>query len=148
VSANERQVGGEHYKNAPGVQHWDRMWSRYREAWFVGNITKYVERYREKGGIDDLEKARHYLEKLIELETQALRDTEAVLRKVRDNQPSVCTWTCGLCGHRYPNAEVRYRRSDKIVCLRCYGDMSVVITQDGHGFGHSDCAIGEGNQDA
>lgn len=67
-TANERQIGGEHYKAEDGEQHWDRMWRLYREAWFVGNITKYVERYREKNGIQDLEKARHYLDKLIELE--------------------------------------------------------------------------------
>ena len=30
-----------------------------------GNIVKYVSRYKEKGGIDDLRKARHYIEILI-----------------------------------------------------------------------------------
>ncbi len=69
--ANDRQHGGDHYRNVPDglQQHWDRMWLLYREAWFVGNVTKYVERYRRKGGLLDLEKARHYLDKLIELET-------------------------------------------------------------------------------
>lgn len=67
-SANATQVGGEHYKTEEGEQHWDRMWRFYREAWFVGNITKYVERYRDKNGIEDLKKAQHYLQKLIELE--------------------------------------------------------------------------------
>ena len=73
VPANDRQVGGDHYKDKQGQQdqqHWDRMWSLYREAWFVGNITKYVERYRKKDGLKDLLKARHYLDKLIELEEQ------------------------------------------------------------------------------
>lgn len=61
-----------HYKKQEkeGKQHWDRMWDLYREAWFVGNITKYVERYRDKNGVKDLIKARHYLDKLIELEEQ------------------------------------------------------------------------------
>lgn len=70
VSANEHQVGGSHYRDAAkeGQQHWDRMWELYREAWFVGNITKYVERYRSKDGLKDLKKAAHYLQKLIELE--------------------------------------------------------------------------------
>ena len=31
-----------------------------------GNVIKYVSRYRNKGGIEDLRKARWYLEKLIE----------------------------------------------------------------------------------
>jgi hypothetical protein len=77
--ANQRQVAGNHYRHTAkdGEQHWDRMWRLYREAWFVGNITKYVERYRHKDGIKDLEKARHYLDKLIELETAALVTTSA-----------------------------------------------------------------------
>jgi hypothetical protein len=36
----------------------------------VGCITKYVERYPKKKGIEDLEKAQHFLQKLIELETE------------------------------------------------------------------------------
>ena len=75
--ANDRQVGGDHYLAAAepnGTQHWDRMWRLYREAWFVGNITKYVERYRAKDGLKDLHKARHYLDKLIELETAAAEE--------------------------------------------------------------------------
>jgi len=31
-----------------------------------GNIVKYVSRYKEKGGIEDLKKARHYLDILID----------------------------------------------------------------------------------
>jgi len=33
-----------------------------------GNIIKYVCRYRKKDGLKDLEKARHYLDMLIEKE--------------------------------------------------------------------------------
>lgn len=72
-TANERTDDmAPHYKDEGTKQHWDRMWEMYREAWFVGNITKYVERYRKKNGIKDLEKAQHYLQKLIELETAEL----------------------------------------------------------------------------
>jgi hypothetical protein len=35
-----------------------------------GNVLKYLLRYREKGGIEDLKKARNYLNKLIELEAK------------------------------------------------------------------------------
>jgi hypothetical protein len=72
-SANEQSAElAPHYKKSEkgGKQHWDRMWEKYREAWFVGNITKYVERYRDKNGMADLIKARHYLDKLIELEQE------------------------------------------------------------------------------
>ena len=74
-TANEKQIGGAHYSKN-GEQHWDMMWRLYREAWFVGNITKYVLRYRKKNGMQDLEKAKHYLEKLIELEVANEQDAE------------------------------------------------------------------------
>ena len=67
-SANDKQVAGTHYQEN-GEQLWDRIWRRYGSGYFVGNIEKYIERYRKKDGLKDLEKARHYLEKLIELET-------------------------------------------------------------------------------
>lgn len=65
--ANDRQVGGDHYKKAgeTGEEHWDRV-SRLGLDYFQGCITKYVERWRDKGGVQDLEKARHYLDKYIE----------------------------------------------------------------------------------
>lgn len=74
--ANERQVGGNHYREIAqeGEQHWDRMWRLFGPAWFIGNITKYVERYQYKDGLRDLEKARHYLDKLLELETAKVKN--------------------------------------------------------------------------
>lgn len=74
MSANDRQVGGTHYKDAAhgGEEHWDRIWRAYGAGYFVGCITKYVERYQLKNGVQDLEKARHFLDKLIELESAAL----------------------------------------------------------------------------
>lgn len=35
--------------------------------WCVGNVIKYVSRYKEKGGIEDVQKAKHYCEMLINL---------------------------------------------------------------------------------
>jgi hypothetical protein len=66
--ANNYQHSGDHYRTTTTEQLWDRLWSLCGPAWFVGNATKYTERYRLKGGVVDLEKARHYLQKLIELE--------------------------------------------------------------------------------
>lgn len=69
TAANARQVGGDHYAK-DGEQHWDRMWRLYGRGYFIGNITKYVERYHKKNGLQDLDKAAHYLQKLIELEKE------------------------------------------------------------------------------
>jgi hypothetical protein len=65
-----KQVGGDHYLNL-GIQPWDAMesWmsSDQFQGFLLGNILKYVARYRQKNGIEDLRKAKHYLEKLIEV---------------------------------------------------------------------------------
>jgi hypothetical protein len=68
VTPNDVQVGGSHYKEQD-IQPWDAI-----HAWglgfFSGNVVKYVARHHKKGGVDDLRKARHYLDKLIELHTK------------------------------------------------------------------------------
>jgi hypothetical protein len=40
-------------------------------GYFEGNVIKYVSRWRKKNGMADLEKAKHYLELLIELHAKA-----------------------------------------------------------------------------
>ena len=37
------------------------------EAFCVGNVIKYLWRYENKGGLQDIEKAKWYLDKLIEI---------------------------------------------------------------------------------
>lgn len=63
---NSIQIGGEHYKSK-GIQPWDYIIANNIQ-YLEGNIIKYVTRWRDKGGIKDLEKAAHYLDKLIETE--------------------------------------------------------------------------------
>ena len=73
MSANDTQVGGDHYKlGGKGEEHWDRVWRMHGRGYFVGCITKYVERYHLKNGLQDLQKARHFLDKLIELESTGI----------------------------------------------------------------------------
>lgn len=64
--ANDTQVGGSHYKKAGGEEHWDRAW-RLKYDPFQYIITKWIERWRDKGGIQDLEKAKHAIEKYLEV---------------------------------------------------------------------------------
>ena len=70
--ANERQVGGDHYKKHGNVQPWD-IWAFFNLDAFQGAIVKYVIRWRDKGGVEDLKKARHYLDKYIEVEEEKER---------------------------------------------------------------------------
>ena len=74
MSANERQVGGNHYLRE--YQHWDIV-NDFGLDYFQGQITKYVMRWRDKGGVQDLRKAQHFLAKYIEL--QALPDDDGGL---------------------------------------------------------------------
>ncbi len=63
---NAIQIGGDHYKSK-GIQPWDYIAANDLD-YFQGNVVKYVTRFREKNGIQDLEKAQHYLQKLIDIE--------------------------------------------------------------------------------
>jgi len=65
VSANDKQVSGSHYKSS--IQPWDYIIA-HDLNYLEGNIIKYITRHRDKNGLEDLKKAQHYLEKLIEVE--------------------------------------------------------------------------------
>jgi hypothetical protein len=67
MSANETQVGGDHYKMT--YETWDVIHA-WGLGYFDGNAVKYLSRWRKKGGVQDLKKAAHYIQKLIELEEQ------------------------------------------------------------------------------
>ena len=67
VNALKEQVGGDHYSklaiqpvtyiNANGL------------SYLQGNVIKYITRFKSKGTpLQDLEKAKHYIDMLIELE--------------------------------------------------------------------------------
>ena len=68
MSALDEQVGGEHYKNL-AIQPVEFIHTN-GIGYVEGCVIKYVTGWRSKGGLDDLLKARHYLDVLIELETQ------------------------------------------------------------------------------
>lgn len=65
LPANDVQVGGDHYKKN-AIQPWDYITSN-QLGYLEGNIVKYVSRWKDKGGRQDLEKAKHYLDKLLEV---------------------------------------------------------------------------------
>lgn len=67
--ARDTQIGGNHYCSK-AIQPWDAM-----EAWMTpeqfrgflrGNAIKYLARCDDKGGMEDVKKARHYLDKMLE----------------------------------------------------------------------------------
>jgi len=66
MSAKDIQIGGSHYKHL-AIQPADFIHDN-RIPWLEGNVIKYVVRHRDKNGLEDLKKARHYLDMLIEKE--------------------------------------------------------------------------------
>ena len=68
------QVGGNHYKDLP-IQPVEYIHANAL-GYFEGNVVKYVSRWRKKNGIADLEKAKHYIELLIELESRHAGKTD------------------------------------------------------------------------
>jgi hypothetical protein len=59
-----RQVGGDHYKKLK-IQPIEYIMAN-ELPFCEGNIVKYITRWREKDGIKDLEKIKHYVDFLIE----------------------------------------------------------------------------------
>lgn len=79
-SALDVQIGGAHYKSMP-IQPMEFSMANGMDA-CQHTIIKYVARFRAKGGIQDLEKARHVLDMLIEFEQKkAINDVPASTKK-------------------------------------------------------------------
>jgi hypothetical protein len=60
----KKQVGGSHYKKYK-IQPVEFI-IKNNIGFVEGNIIKYVLRFKEKGGVQDLLKAKHYIELLID----------------------------------------------------------------------------------
>lgn len=71
MSALDTQEGGDHYKNMK-IQPLEYIYANGITG-IEAYVIKYVSRWRNKGGIEDLKKARHCLDVLIELEEKSKR---------------------------------------------------------------------------
>ena len=67
----EKQIGGDHYKSFH-IQPYEFI-SKNNLSFFQGNVVKYVCRYLNKNGIEDLEKIIHYCE----LEIKKIKDMKS-----------------------------------------------------------------------
>lgn len=72
VSALNVQVGGGHYKERAiqPIEYIHANNLNYSE----GAIVKYITRWRDKNGFEDLEKIKHYVDLLIEMERKYPRE--------------------------------------------------------------------------
>jgi len=86
VDPTMKQVGGTHYKDMP-IQPGEFI-RKNNLGWYEGNAIKYICRHKQKGGVEDLHKAMHYLElamKEYHKETPSKKDkTSAYLTYKKD----------------------------------------------------------------
>ena len=143
-SANSRQPGGDHYNKFGDLQHWD-VAAHFGFDYFQGAITKYLFRWRDKGGLLDLEKAAHYLQKYIEVERAKGSATPPT-------DPNVCPlppigWRCMReVGHWGPCAAVPVPRptAGGPPCPRCgHTDYELVQSPVGDGRKCATCGYKE-----
>lgn len=113
MSALDTQVGGDHYKKM-AIQPMAYSMKNKLDA-CQHTIIKYVTRFREKGGIQDLEKAKHVIDMLIQFENEEhgekgvvdgdleeafetmQKNFEAVIQEVLDEGPASLDCNCFLC---------------------------------------------------
>ena len=69
MSANNKQHGGNHYKKYGNLQPWDVVIA-WELGYLEGTALKYIARWKDKNGVEDILKAIHFLEKLVEVEKQ------------------------------------------------------------------------------
>ena len=67
-NARKRQVGGKHYSRY-NIQPIDFIIDNNLD-WCEANVVKYITRWRDKNGVEDLRKAMHYIQLLIDREVQ------------------------------------------------------------------------------
>ena len=63
-SVKSSQIGGDHYQKA-ALQPWDIFLAWGLDPW-AANVVKYILRFPHKNGLEDLQKAKHYVDFLIE----------------------------------------------------------------------------------
>ena len=71
MKSKETQVGGDHYKKHK-IQPFDII-DEYGLSFYEGNVLKYLLRHRDKNGKEDLLKAKHYLDCVIEIDYETSR---------------------------------------------------------------------------
>lgn len=66
MKAESTQIGGDHYKGYK-IQPVEFIHAN-KIPFLEANVIKYVMRHKDKNGLEDLHKAKHYIDLLIQLE--------------------------------------------------------------------------------
>lgn len=79
MSALDTQIGGGHYKGMK-IQPMEYSMANGLDA-CQHTAIKYISRFRDKGGIQDLEKAKHCIDLLIEFEQRKVETESPIADK-------------------------------------------------------------------
>ena len=79
MDANDIQIGGKHYQRK--YQHWDLVCD-LNLHYLLGCATKYVSRWQEKNGLEDLRKSLHYISKAEEVGVEFAEYTQEQCNKL------------------------------------------------------------------
>lgn len=123
MTASNQQIGGTHYKDMGDFQPWDVLthWltpEEYR-GYQKGVAVAYLARERAKGGNEDIKKAIHHLQKLIEVdEVLAVVEPQAKPENVAVGEPKLgddwISWTGGECPlEKSVNVEIMIRNGKR-----------------------------------
>lgn len=123
MSANDKQVGGRHYAQGENPQHWDLV-QMYGWDYFQGQITKYLMRWKFKyktteARIEDLKKARHFLDKYIEL---AERGEPEVGEQLVSPEITVSSLPPRFSFESHEKDSPRYTSDSQFLCEGGWGD--------------------------
>jgi len=105
--AIDNQVGGNHYKKKK-IQPWHII-DEYQLDFYLGNVLKYILRDKNDNQLEDLKKARHYLDKRIEDYTPivTIRDEKSFvdMTKIEQDEYAIREWL--------DDSEFTYLRQDE-----------------------------------
>ena len=74
MSAYKKQIGGSHYKNM--IIQPSKFINDNKLLFAEGNAIKYICRHKQKGERQDLEKAKHYIDMILERDYPLIPMTE------------------------------------------------------------------------
>ncbi len=114
MTANDKQHGGNHYKQFKGFEPWDVI-TEWGLGYLDGTALKYIARWKHKNGVEDLKKAIHFLEKAVEVEEAKV--THNVLLH-NSSYPINSVWSYADSFHISP--ENSLSMEDKARCSLCH----------------------------
>jgi len=76
TQASDKQVGGDHYKSL-AIQPAEYAYKNKLRS-LEGTVVKYITRWRDKGGFEDLEKAKHCIDLIMQYEEEMRPDHRGV----------------------------------------------------------------------